>query len=85
MIKPCQVWVRSLGSIATKVRVVGVENAMWLRESLQHSGVECTEPMEIRGSPVFTFRALHVNGIDHVKLTKIMKQVSEIELMFEPA
>ena len=85
MANQCQVWVRPLGAIATKVRVAGLDNANWLRGTLQNKGVECTEPMELRDSPFCTFIAVHVNQIEHPMLMELMKQVPEIELMFEPA
>lgn len=85
MTNPCQVWVRSLGSIATKIRVIELKNAIWLREQLGRRKVDCTEPLELRGSRFFTFRALHVNQIDHSKLVEIIRQIPDVELMFEPA
>ena len=47
--------------------------------------VQCTATMEHRDSHFFTFRALHVNQIDHPKLMKIIEQIPEIELMLDPA
>jgi len=81
----CQVWVRPLGANATKIRVAGDDNAAWLREKLRNIGVESTKSMAIQGSPFFTFRALHVNQIDHPRLMKILKQIPEIEMMLDPA
>jgi hypothetical protein len=80
-----QVWVRPLGSITTKIRVSGAESAVWVRGALQKNGVECTQPMELRNSSFCAFRALHVNRIDHQKLIEIMRQIPDVDLIFEPA
>lgn len=83
--KRYQVWVRPLGTIATKFRVSGDDEANHLRESLQNRGVECTEPVPLSKRPLCTFRVLHGNRIDHDKLIEIVNELPEVELMIEPA
>ena len=80
-----QVWVRPLGSNATKVKVVGQENATWLRERLQNEGVTCTESTGIPRTSYHVFQVLHALRVNHPKLRTILTALPEVELMLDPA
>ena len=81
----CQVWIRSLGLMATRIRVSRVDNAIALHEQLSHSGVTCTQPIELGKDRAFSFEALNVNEMDHLKLVNIIEQLPRFELMIDPA
>jgi len=80
-----QVWIRPLGSNATKIRVLSDNHATWLRERLQNEGVACTDAVEVRGTSHHVFQVLHAMRVNHDKLRSILVSLPGVELMLDPA
>ena len=79
-----KVWLRPAGAVC-KIRVSGEENARWLCERLTEREVQCTTPMKQGSTDFYVFRAEYPRHIAHAQFEELIKSLSEVELMLDPA
>ncbi len=81
-----RVWLRPLNS-GCKVKVDGIKNARWLLDRLSQSFIfKSSEAMNVdEFFPVCVFAVPYGSQMSHSRFTKLLSDISEVDLMTEPA